>query len=293
MYAGKSLRGSVVAIPAVPVGRFWQTGVPSNRVSDYNVDDEGDILAMKLALFGYGRMGRAVESVARERGHDVAAIFDDVTDREGIGITAETVVGATLAVDFSTADAVLPNVRSATSLGMGLVIGTTGWEGDREAVEAEVRAAGTALIHSPNFSVGMLFFTRVVDVAARMANGLEDYDVHLWEAHHRHKTDHPSGTARRLAETLVQRLERKRSWSMELQEGGVHPPDILQVSVTRAGEIPGIHEVGFEGPDDRIQLRHEARNRMGFARGAVLAAEWLEGRRGIFTMSDLMDDLLG
>jgi 4-hydroxy-tetrahydrodipicolinate reductase len=248
---------------------------------------------MKLALFGYGRMGRAVESVARERGHEVTSMLDDVTNPEGRGISAESVGGATLAVDFSTAEAVLPNVRRATELGMGLVIGTTGWERDREAVEAEVLEADTALIHSPNFSVGMLFFTRLVDVAARMANGLEDYDVHLWEAHHRHKTDHPSGTARRLADTLVQRLERKQSWSLGLQEGEAHPPHTLQVSVTRAGEIPGTHEVGFEGPDDRIQLRHEARNRMGFARGAVLAAEWLEGRRGIFTMSDLMDDLLG
>jgi len=248
---------------------------------------------MKLALFGYGRMGRAVESVARERGHEVTAKFDDVSNPDGRGISAESVAGATVAVDFSTADAVLPNVRKAAALGMRLVIGTTGWERDREAVEAEVHEAETALIHSPNFSVGMLFFTRLVEVAARMANGLEDYDVHLWEAHHRHKTDHPSGTARRLADTLVQQLPRKRSWSAELQEGTAHPPDILQVSVTRAGEIPGIHEIGLEGPDDRIQLRHEARNRLGFARGAVLAAEWLEVRRGVFTMSDLMDDLLG
>ena len=119
---------------------------------------------MKLVLFGYGRMGRAVESVARERGHDVTAVLDDVSNPDGRGGSEESVAGASIAIDFSTGNAVLPNVRRATALGMGLVIGTTGWEGDREAVEAEVREAGTALIHSPNFSVGMLFFTRVVSL---------------------------------------------------------------------------------------------------------------------------------
>ncbi len=248
---------------------------------------------MKLALFGYGRMGRAVEGIARARGHEVVAILDEHSNPSGRGITEESLQGARVAVDFSTAAAVLPNVRAATARGVDLVVGTTGWEEDRDQVERVVRDAGTGLLHAPNFSVGMLFFMRLVEVAARMADGLDDYDVHLHEAHHRHKTDHPSGTARGLAEILVRELGRKRAWSSALVDGKAHAADILQVSVTRAGEVPGVHEVGLEGPDDRIQLRHEARSRDGFARGAVLAAEWVSGRPGIHTMTDLMNELLG
>jgi len=247
---------------------------------------------MKIALFGYGRMGRAVEAVATERSHVITARLDDVSNADGTGVTDEALSGARMAIDFSTADAVLPNVRAAATLGVDVVVGTTGWESDREAVEAAVREAGTGLLHAPNFSIGMLFFTRLVEAAARMANGLTDYDVHLFEAHHRHKTDHPSGTARRLADVLVQGLERKHAWTLDLEEGSRHDPSSLQVSVVRSGEIPGIHEVAFDGPDDTIQLRHEARSRTGFARGAVLAAEWLEGRPGVHTMDDLMNELL-
>ncbi len=248
---------------------------------------------MKLALLGYGRMGRATEAVAVERGHEITLTLDVDSNEGGSGITEEALGGASVAIDFSVPSAVLENVRRASQLGVGMVVGTTGWHDQRAEVEGLVRSAGTGLLHAPNFSIGMALFTKIVRDAVRRLNGVEDYDVHLFEAHHRHKSDHPSGTARRLAELVVDQLGRKTGWSANLEDGAPIDPGILQVAVARAGAIPGVHSIGIEGPDDRIELRHEARSRVGFARGAVMAAEWLEGRSGLFGMSDLMDDLLG
>ena len=248
---------------------------------------------MKLALFGYGRMGQAAEAIAVQRGHKVALVLDEFSNRSGSGITEAALDGAQMAVDFSIAAAVHENVRRASELGVSVVVGTTGWDGERDAVEAMAHAAKTGLLWAPNFSVGMLLFMRVVRLAARLANRVEEYDVHLAEAHHRHKTDHPSGTARRLAALVLEELDRKSSWTAELQDGVPFDAEQLQLSVARVGSVPGVHSLGLEGPDDRIELRHEARSRVGFARGAVLAAEWLEGRSGVFTMDDVMEDLLG
>lgn len=248
---------------------------------------------MKLALIGYGRMGHAVETIARERGHEIGPIFDGPGDPDAAGITAQTLGSTGMAIDFSTAEAVRSNITRLAELGASAVVGTTGWEDDREAVESAVREAGTGLLHAPNFSLGMLVFTRIVAVGARMMNHLDQYDAALSETHHRHKVDHPGGTARRLAETLVRELDRKSRWSADLPADHAVDPDLLQVAVSRVGEVPGIHAVRFDGPDDHIELRHEARTRTGFARGAVIAAEWLEGRSGVFTMDDLMADLLG
>jgi len=249
------------------------------------------MIAMKLALFGYGRMGRAVEEVARQRGHQITSILDEHSNPEGRGISERSLAGADVAIDFSSAGAVLPNVAAAAGLGTAVVVGTTGWEENLSVVERIVRDSGTGLLYAPNFSVGMLTFARLVRRAGELANALDGYDVHLFEAHHRHKVDHPGGTARLLAQILLDTIDRKERWSTDLHEGRPVPPELLQVSVARVGEVAGVHEVGIDGPDDRIVLRHEARGRLGFARGAVLAAEWLAGRSGIFTMEDLMEEL--
>ena len=243
---------------------------------------------MKLALLGTGRMGREVEAVARERGHQITLRLDSATNVAGEGLSPEALGGATVAIDFTAAPAVLPNVQAAAELGVNMVVGTTGWEEDREQVVEAVEDAGTGLLHAPNFSLGMLLFISVVREAARLVDGLPMYDVHLWEAHHRHKVDHPGGTARRLAELLVEGIQRKSGWELDLPPDQAVEPERLQVSVIRAGEIPGTHGVGLEGPDDRIELRHEARSRRGFARGAVVAAEWLQGRSGVYTLEDLL-----
>lgn len=251
---------------------------------------------MKLALFGYGRMGRAVEEVARTRGHEVGPVLDELDNPGGRGITPESLAGARVAVDFSVAGAVPGNVREAARHGVNVVVGTTGWDAEREAVENAVRNAGTAILSAPNFSIGMLLFERIVRAAARLVDGvdeLEAYDVHLFETHHRQKTDHPSGTARRLAELLVRELDAKAGWSGELEEGARVDEALLQVGISRAGSVFGIHSVGIDGPNDRILLQHEARSRAGFAQGAVLAAEWIADRSGVFTMKDVLSGRVG
>ena len=242
---------------------------------------------MKLALIGYGRMGRAVEAAAAESRHAVVARLD-LGDR----IDGKSLAGADVAVDFTLPDAVADNVSAIADAGVDLVIGTTGWYERMEDVAALVRSAGVGCLWSPNFSLGVHLFFRVAAAAGDLADALGEYDVHVHEMHHRHKVDRPSGTAVRLAELLVGRLRGKRSWRGGPPEGAA-APEILWVSSTRAGEVPGVHEVGLEGPSDSIVVRHTARGREGFARGAVSGAEWVHGREGFFSMDDMLAERLG
>lgn len=237
-------------------------------------------------------MGRAVEALAPLRKHRVVAWLDSTSHREGLGMTAMLASEAEVAVDFTTAQAVVDNVRAATAVGLDVVVGTTGWYDRLGEVEEIVDAAGKGLIYAPNFSLGVQLFMRLARQAARLADHLGDYDVHVTEAHHRHKADHPSGTAVRLAETLLDELSTKGGWSAALRDGPVDP-SVLQIAAVRVGEEPGTHTVGLDGPDDRIEIRHSARSRAGFARGALSAAEWIRGRKGVYTLEDMLADRFG
>ena len=242
---------------------------------------------MKLALIGYGRMGHAVEAAAGARAHDVVARLD-VGDR----IDRASLAGAQVAIDFTVPDAVDQNARRVADAGADLVIGTTGWHERMRDVEGVVRKAGIGCVWSPNFSLGVQLFFRLAREAGRLANALEEYDLHVHESHHRHKLDHPSGTARRLADILVEAIARKRSWREGPAEGAPDP-GVLWVSSARAGEIPGTHEIALEGPADSIVLAHVARGRDGFASGAVAAAEWVRGRKGFFGIDEMLADRFG
>ena len=240
---------------------------------------------MKLALVGCGKMGRSVETVAKERGHEVVARIDPTLDAGEIG--SDTLGGAEVAIEFTIPSAAVDNITALAAAGVDTVVGTTGWHGRLdEAVEA-VASAGTGMVHAANFSLGVNLFLRLARTAARMADALSEYDLHVREAHHRHKVDHPSGTAIALADILIEELARKESWSAALPDGAPHP-QVLYVASERVGETAGSHVLGLEGPDDRIELRHEARSRAGFARGAVAAAEWIQGRSGVFTLDDML-----
>lgn len=231
-------------------------------------------------------MGRAVEALALERGHQIVARLerdDDVAG--GLG-------EADVAVEFTTPDAVVDNVRTAASLGVPIVVGTTGWYARMDEARAAVEDAGTGLVWAPNFSLGVQLFFRLAREAGRLADALEEYDVAVHEAHHRHKLDHPSGTARRLADLLVEAIGRKQRWEEGPFEGAPDPA-VLEVTSSRAGEVPGTHVVALDGPDDRVELRHEARGRNGFARGAVLAAEWIRDRTGFHDIDDMLADRFG
>lgn len=242
---------------------------------------------MKVALIGYGKMGHAVEGAAGARGHEVVARLD-----AGDAIERGSLAGAEVAIDFTVPDAVERNAARVAEAGADLVIGTTGWYDRMRDVEAAVRAGGIGCVWAPNFSLGVQLFFRLAREAGKLADALEEYDVHVHEAHHRHKLDHPSGTARKLAEILVEAIGRKTSWREGPAEGAPDPA-VLWVSSARAGEIPGIHEVGFEGPADSVVLRHVARGREGFAGGAVAAAEWVRGRKGFFGIDDMLADRFG
>lgn len=242
---------------------------------------------MKLALVGYGRMGREVDALARNAGHEVVATLGPGDD-----VTRETLADAEVAVEFTRPAAAPDNLTALARAGVAAVCGTTGWYQELPRVRAAVQTAGTGLVFAPNFSLGVALFTRLVREAAARVDALEDYDVFLHEAHHRHKLDHPSGTARVLADDVVRAMTRKAAWR-EAPAQGAPDAETLWVSVTRAGEIPGTHVLGLEGPDDRIELRHEARTRAGFARGALEAARWIQGRAGVFTLDDFLLDRFG
>jgi len=240
---------------------------------------------MKLALVGYGKMGRTVEKLAAERGHEVVARIDPVLETSDID--ADTLCGADVAIEFTVPTSAFDNISALAAAGVDTVVGTTGWQDRLDEASATVTEAGTGMLHAANFSLGVHLFLRLARTAARVANTLTEYDVHVREAHHRHKVDHPSGTAITLADILIEELARKESWAATLPEGGPHP-QVLYVASERVGEVAGSHVLGLEGPDDRIELRHEARTRAGFARGAVVAAEWLRGRSGVFTLDDML-----
>ena len=242
---------------------------------------------MKIALVGYGRMGRAAERAALDMGHQVVARLE-----RGAAITPSTLGGADVAIEFSVPGSAPDNLIALARAGIDVACGTTGWSGELDRVRAAIEAEGSGLLVAANFSPGVALFTRLVRQAAVWAVGVPEYDVHLYEAHHRHKVDHPSGTARALGDTIVAALGRKHRW-VEGPPTGPADPSVLYVSVSRAGEIPGTHVVVLEGPHDRIELRHEARDRGGFARGAIEGARWVRGRVGLYTLDDWMDDRFG
>lgn len=250
---------------------------------------------MKVAVVGYGRMGHAVEEAALQRGHTVVARVDGEGALEEALASDPPLGGAEVAIEFTAPVAAPAVIRALARSGIPVVSGTTGWGAQREAVEAVVdteASRGAALLHAPNFSVGVQLFFRLARAAGRLLESVDSLDVHVLEVHHRHKLDHPSGTARHLAEILVEELGRKDRWEEGLGEGPVDPA-ILQVASLRSGENAGTHVIGIEGPDERMELRHEARGRSGFARGAVQAAEWLNGRTGVHTPAEWLADIFG
>lgn len=245
---------------------------------------------MKIALLGSGRMGAEVYAAATAAGHTVVASLGraemEVTD----DALAARMSDAEVAVDFSVAEQVPRSVRAAVLADVDLVLGTTGWTAADVDLDALARA-GHGVVRGSNFSLGVHVFLRLVREAARLAGAAGGYDVHVEEVHHRHKRDHPSGTAIRVAETLLGELGGKVRWTPGPPDGP-SDPSVLYVTSVRAGEVPGTHVVGLEGVDDRMELRHEARSRAGFAQGAVRSAEWIHGRVGVHTFEEVVADLL-
>jgi 4-hydroxy-tetrahydrodipicolinate reductase len=237
---------------------------------------------MRVAVIGHGRMGREVEAILLERGHEPVVVA------KAAGFPHLCPVG----IDFTQADAVLGNARRAIESGARYVIGTTGW-GDGEAELRElVKASNGGLVHAANFSLGVNLFYQVVRHAAELLAHFPEYDPYIVEKHHRRKKDAPSGTARVLAGFISEAKAGGRA-KPETQLTGVLPleEDRFTVSSVRAGGIIGEHAVGFDSGGDEIILEHRARSRRGFAFGAVLAAEWIASRTGFYTFEDVVADL--
>lgn len=252
---------------------------------------------MNIAIAGFGRMGRKIQEKAVLSSHAIVSVIDifsndpQVTARE---ITAESLCGADVVIDFSAPATAVDNIRKYVDLGVPAVIGTTGWTGRLEEVREYVDAGNGTVLWSGNFSIGVAATLKIVSYASALMNALPAYDAAVFEAHHRMKADSPSGTALMLAEEVLRNLDRKTEIDTECQHSKIGE-NVLHLSSLRVGGVPGTHEVIFDSDVDTITISHEARSRDGFATGAVRAAEWLleEGRKGLFSMDDFINSLLG
>jgi len=226
----------------------------------------------RLAIIGYGKMGRLIEELAPGYGFTVALKLDEFNNTSYEGVTAENFRGIDVAVDFSIPAAVVENVERISALGVNIVVGTTGWTEHVDRVKAAVRKNGIGLVWSPNYSIGVNVFARVVAETARLLANEPEYGAWAWEIHHATKKDAPSGTLLKLIDEMT-----RAGYSRA-----------IDVSSNRAGAHPGTHEIGFDSAADTITLRHVARGREGFARGALKAAKWVVGKKGFHEFREIL-----
>ncbi|MCD4828872.1 MAG: 4-hydroxy-tetrahydrodipicolinate reductase [Candidatus Cloacimonetes bacterium] len=246
---------------------------------------------LPIALIGYGRMGHILHDLAADNGCEVVTIIDPYHEDGHKAINRQAVGDARVCIDFSQPDAAPGNIRAVCELGLPMVVGTTGWQRHLAEVGEMVSTHGVGLVHGANFSVGMNAFYAIVDAAAELMNGLPGYDPFGLELHHNGKADSPSGTAHTLSQILLARLERKTAARFDRVQDGIEPNELHFASV-RAGAVPGTHIVGFDSPADTIELKHTARNRTGFAVGALLAARWVAERKGLFDFRDIFFEVI-
>jgi 4-hydroxy-tetrahydrodipicolinate reductase len=230
---------------------------------------------MDIALIGIGQMGTMVQSLGRQKGHQIAVAIDETSGALSASALAQKIDGCDVAIDFSSASAVRRNVAACMAAGLAMVEGTTGWNENFEEVKAVVDRYSGSFVYGANFSVGVNLFYRVADHAAELFAKFPEYEAFIEEQHHSRKKDAPSGTALKLNDIVSKHIARD-----------------LSVSATRAGNIPGTHRVGFDGPADQVLLEHTSRSREGFAAGAIMAAEWIKGKSGFYEFGDVMDEIL-
>jgi 4-hydroxy-tetrahydrodipicolinate reductase len=226
----------------------------------------------ELAIVGYGKMGRLIEQLAPEYGFHVNLKLDEFNNANHEGLTAENFRGIDAAIDFSIPSAVVKNAEGISAFGINIVIGTTGWLEHLDQVGRAVEKNGTGLVWSPNYSIGVNAFFRLVAEAAKLLADQPEYGAWAYEIHHSTKKDAPSGTLLKLVD--------------EMKKAGYGRA--IDVSSNRAGAHPGMHEIGFDSAADTITLRHSARSREGFARGALTAAQWIVGKKGLHEFSEIV-----
>ena len=241
---------------------------------------------MKIALIGYGKMGKMIEQIAKDRGHEIVSIID-IGNQEDFD--SEAFASADVAIEFTAPQAAYGNFLKAFARNVKVVSGSTGWMKDHgEEVRRMCSEGGQTLFWASNFSVGVAIFSAVNRYLAKIMNGFNQYDVHMEETHHIHKIDAPSGTAITLAEDMIAELDRKDSW-VKGQENQPYDSRSLRIDSLRRGEVPGIHTMRYDSEADMITISHEAHSRKGFALGAVLAAEYTKDHQGLLTISDMFE----
>ncbi len=232
---------------------------------------------MNIAIVGYGKMGHIIEKIALDKGMNVKAKIDpvaeDATHKE---VNEESLQGIDVCIEFTAPDIAVENIKKIAALKKNIVVGTTAWYDKLEEAKKAVEENNIGLIYSPNFSIGVNVFFRVIKDISKMMDNL-DYNVSITDAHHVHKKDSPSGTAKKIAEIIKENINR-------IQD--------IDIKSIREGEIPGTHTVNFESNADIIKLEHEAKGREGFASGAVMAAEWIKDKKGFYSIEDMMREII-
>lgn len=235
---------------------------------------------MKIALLGYGKMGKEIEAIALHRGHIIILKIDETNSSS---ITKVDLQQADVAIEFSTPHTVISNIKKCLDAQLPIVVGTTGWYDSFKEIENDCQQKNGTIFHSTNFSLGVNIFMKVNSYLAELMNKYPTYNVSMEEIHHIHKLDKPSGTAITLANQVLEKVERKKNWSIIDTN-----TETLFIKDVREGEVPGTHIIKYTSEVDDIEIMHKAHNRKGFALGAVIAAEYIYNKKGIFTMNDLM-----
>ena len=245
---------------------------------------------MNIALLGYGKMGKEVERIAREKGVTIKKIFTIENNLGTTGITRQSLADVDVCIDFSIPTAVMENLKAVADCGKSIVIGTTGWYDKLKDAEKIVKEKKIGLLYSANFSLGMNIFYHILASTSHLMDRYECYDVGIHEIHHKGKADSPSGTALSLGQIVLQNSRRKKNVLTETSRKEIKPEQ-LHITSTRIGHVVGRHSVLFDSEADSIELVHTAKNRGGFALGAIMAAEWLKRKKGIFTMKDVITSI--
>ncbi|PTQ95541.1 dihydrodipicolinate reductase [Mucilaginibacter yixingensis] len=246
---------------------------------------------MKIALLGYGKMGRIIEKIAIDRKNEIVLKIDENNAHE---LTTENLKKADVAIEFSIPDTVLGHIDACFKANVPIVVGTTGWYGHLQRIKDDCVDGGHTLLYASNFSVGVNVFFHVNKILAKLMNNYPYYDVQVEEIHHTQKLDSPSGTAITIAEGIIDGLADKKEWVNELVDAGasaqeVVKPDQVLIESLRVENVPGTHTVIYDSEVDTIEFKHTAHNRNGFALGAVLAAEWVQGKKGFYSVKDMFN----
>lgn len=239
-------------------------------------------MKMKVAIIGYGKMGKTIEGILLERGHEVILKINEHNTEE---LTSSNLKLCDVAIEFSQPSSAVENYFKCFEAGLPVVSGTTGWLHDMDKVKAALDKQQGTMFYAPNFSIGVNIFFKINAVLAKIMNGQAAYDVEMEEIHHTEKLDSPSGTAIRTAEILLHELDRKSNWAEDVKSA----ENELLIKVKREDKVPGTHTVDYLSDEDKISVSHTAFSRKGFALGAVLAAEWVYRKKGFYTMDDMLN----